>query len=124
MSKLNELNIFSNQFFSPVVKFEWSKIKKKVQKQLYIELYILKNMNIYSLTISQGKILLCIILLGINLKTITLNDIVFDRLIKNIKPINFIKNNFNINKDIYSFNVSRAKVKTLSKKKMSKNWKR
>ena len=88
MSKLNELNIFSNQFFSPVVKFEWSKIKK-VQKQLYIELFILKNMNMYSLSVSQAKILLCIILLGINLKTITLSDIVFDGLIKNIKPNKF-----------------------------------
>ena len=79
---------------------DWNTIKKKNIKLLFIEKFIISNKVKYNLSNTMCQQLLHIILLGLLLKTITSNDIIFeDCRIKKIKGITFSKNKFinNIN---------------------------
>lgn len=79
---------------------DWNNIKKKNIKLLFIEQYIIENQKKYNLSRSDCQKLLNIVLLGVLLKTITSNDIVFvDKKIKKIEGISFKQNKFinNIN---------------------------
>ena len=74
---------------------DWNLIKKKNIKLLFIEKFIISNKTKYNLTNVMCQQLLHIILLGLLLKTITSNDIIFeDNQIKKIKGISFKKNRF------------------------------
>ena len=100
----------------------WSDIRKKNIKKLLLEIYVINMKNKYSLSVKQTKYLLSIILMAIVFKVIIVSDIEIENgYIKNIKGINFTKNNFSINKDLYVMDNFTPSIINY-KKTMNCNW--
>ena len=88
----NRLGVFSHQ--EKVGKINdiknWNDIKTKKMKELLIELYVVKMMTKYSLSIKQARYLLSAILIAMVFKVITTTDIDYSNgRINKIEGINF-----------------------------------
>jgi hypothetical protein len=82
----------------------WSNIKKKNIKLILLEKFIINKSNSYNLNMSQSKELYNKILLGLLLKTITKNQIIYEhKKIKEITCITFKPHEFTFNENIYNF---------------------
>lgn len=80
----------------------WADIRKKSIKDYYYQKYVLSMKDEYGLTIRQCRILYNIIILSLNFKSLTSDDILFqDNQIVKIKGIVFGNGSFNINYSIY-----------------------
>ncbi len=83
---------------------DWSNIKKKNIKLILLEKYVIDKSYLFNLTLLQSKELYNKILLGLLLKTITKDQIIYEnKHIKDITCISFKHNNFMFNEDIYNF---------------------
>ena len=77
----------------------WNSIKKKNIKNTVVENYVIRMKKLYKLNTSQSKKLLSVIIIGLLLKTITTDDIIYvDNNIENIKGIDFQNNKIIIKK--------------------------
>jgi hypothetical protein len=101
----------------------WSSIKKKNIKDILIEKYIIDMKNTFCLTIKQCKYLLSTIFIGLILKIINTNDIVYDnQKIQSINGIEFVKGKIIIKKNIYNINTPFTPEIIFDKKNVSDNW--
>ena len=83
---------------------DWNSIKRKNIRLLFIEKYIINKCKQYNINISDQIKLINIIFLGINLKTITKNHIIFDNFkIKDITCITFENGKYHLNINIFDF---------------------
>jgi hypothetical protein len=108
MSK-NDRKILINEFeeveknLKSIKNTEWSEIKKKSLKDILFQNFLIKCKNEYELSDYQLKKLYNSINLGVMLKSIKNSDIIYDNgQIIEIKGINFYKNKYKIDIDIYS----------------------
>lgn len=108
MSK-NDRKILINEFeeveknLKSIKNTEWSEIKKKSLKDILFQNFLIKCKKEYELTDYQLKKLYNSINLGVMLKSIKNSDIIYDNgQIVEIKGINFYKNKYKIDIDIYS----------------------
>lgn len=105
---------------------KWSDIRKTTIKNVFIELFVSRMKNKYSLSNKQAKNLLSIIFVSIVTKAIKSQDINYQNgNILSINGIEFSTKKFSINYDLYSSNVEN--VKYLNKNDnninlMSHNW--
>lgn len=82
---------------------EWSCIKKKSIRDILFQNFLINMKNIHHLTDSQIKKIYNFINLGLMLKSIKNSDITYeDGEIKNITGIDFFKNKYILDIDIYS----------------------
>lgn len=83
---------------------DWSSIKRKNIRLLFVEKYIIEKCKNYNIDIKNQIKLLNIIFLGLHLKTITKNHIIFDNFkIKDITCITFENGIYHVNIDIFDF---------------------
>lgn len=100
---------------------EWGSIKKKSIKENFIQDYLIESKRKNDLSDNQIKKLYNLINLGIMLKTIKNNDIIYeDGKIINIKGISFSKNKYTFNIDIYSSLEESKNLIDIKKKKTLK----
>lgn len=94
-------SISESQLFKDTC-YDWNSIKRKNIKLLFIEKFIIEKSKQYNLSLETSKKLLDILYLGLLLKNINKNHIIFDNLkIKDITCLTFTNKNFNLDIDIY-----------------------
>ena len=100
---------------------EWSHIRKKNNKDLLLEQYVLELANTHSMSTEQSKKLLSIINISMMLKTITSSDIVYknDKII-HITGIDFDTDKMTVVKT--TTNISHYTSNETELLKMSDNW--
>tara|TARA_Y100000389_G_C17301926_1_gene433413 strand:- start:153 stop:746 length:594 start_codon:yes stop_codon:yes gene_type:complete len=80
----------------------WNSIKRKNIKLLFIEKFIIEKSQQYNLSLDVSKKLLDKLYLGLLLKSINKNHIIFDNFkIKDITCLTFSNKNFDLDLDIY-----------------------
>lgn len=85
----------------------WSFIKKKNIKTIFLEKYVIKNMKKYGLSKNQSKALYNNIILGLVLKTINNMDIIYEnKEIKEIRCIKFDRHSYKFTCDLFNFKTS------------------
>lgn len=101
----------------------WNNIRKKNIKELLIEQFTVKMKNKYSLSIKQSKNLLKVIIIGLVLKIITSDDIIYDNSsITKINGIRFNHKQIIYERNLYKIDVNFSPIIILEKKIMSDNW--
>ncbi len=101
----------------------WNDIKKKNMKKILIELYVTRIRSEYSLTITQARYLLSIILLGIAFKVISSSDIKYSNgQIDEIIGISFLKNQIIFEKELYNMDTNSSPHIIIDKKLFSDHW--
>ena len=103
---------------------DWSSIKKKGVKDLLVEMYVMRMKNKYSLSFTQTRNLLSLLLLSIVFKTITVDDINYsNRRIESIKGIDFELGTIHISEDIEKIDIKQKNEdKTVSKIDFGEQW--
>jgi hypothetical protein len=101
----------------------WSDIRKKNLKELFVELYVTRMKNRYSLTMKQARYLFSVIMLSLTLKVINASDIEYvNGYITNIEGIEFEKRKIIIKKDLYNLDVGSYNSVNTGKKLMFDTW--
>lgn len=96
---------------------KWNDIRKKNIKELLIELFVIKMKKTWSLTLKQTKYLLSIIMLGLILKIISSQDIIYENAeILSIRGITFEEHKINTEYTIEDINISPT-IDSVSEKK-------
>lgn len=102
--KNNKIFIRKQQELVNTLNNEWSNIKKKNIKLILLEKYIISKSNSFNLTLQQSKDLYNKILLGLLLKTIHNNQIIYEnKIIKDITCVSFKDKEFIFNTDVYKY---------------------
>lgn len=102
---------------------EWSSIRKKNIKDLFIELFVAKKQKEYFLTLVQAKYLLSLIYVAMMFKVITTEDILYeDGHIISIDGINFSKHQMFFDRDIYTVETSFSAHIIEDPKLLSDSW--
>tara|TARA_E500000331_G_scaffold317735_1_gene329318 strand:+ start:1094 stop:1696 length:603 start_codon:yes stop_codon:yes gene_type:complete len=103
----DKLLVNSQNKLSDNLNNNWSYIKKKNIKTIFLEKYVIKNTLKYGLSKNQSKALYNNIILGLVLKTINNIDIIYEnREIKEIKCIKFNKHDYKFTCDLFNFKTS------------------
>lgn len=100
----------------------WSDIKKKSNKEMLVEKYVICMKKKHNLTNEKSKWLLSNIILHMFLKLITSKDIVFkDGMISEITSIKYTKNDIHFTKSLEDINPP-SKIIFEDSKTISENW--
>lgn len=122
--RISHRNIFDNiNTMDDETNDNWQSIKKKGIKNILIENYVIKCKAQYQLTVTQTKSLLSSIILGTIFKTITSDDIEYQKgKILNINCFQFKNKKFYITKNLYEGESTSQTNNTNDKKKLSDIW--
>ena len=113
---------FFNLQHSNIKKDNWSQIKHKIIKNIYIRDYIISSKKKYKFSQKDARKLFSFIMIGFLFKTITTNDIDFSHeKINKINGINFAPFTIIYTKNIYNCS-STSSLELMNDKKMSDNW--
>jgi len=117
-TKLDMKSTYQNEFKDTVV--SWSDVRKKSQKEMYIQLYVIKLMKKYSMNIIDARELMFKIIIHVTLNYISNNNIIYnDNFIDDITNVSIKNNKVIFDKERETPNNKSTKI---INKKLSTKW--
>lgn len=117
-TKLDMKSTYQTEVNEPVV--SWSDVRKKSQKEMYIQLYVVKLMKKYSLNITVARELMSNIIVYVTLNYISNHNIIYhNNFIDDIKNVEINGHKFSITKERETSSNKHTKV---INKKLSSKW--